>query len=358
MNTNIKINKVKEIFKDYGKVALAFSGGADSTLLAYLAKEAGCDVIAITYDNQIFPSGFLEFAKSAKRRTSEIGIRHEIIENNFIDVDDIVTNTPRRCLVCRRLMYGAIKQVANEKGYEIIIDGNNITDLTHDRPGILMKYEFGIESPFIEAELETYEIHQFLEENNIEYSKSTTCLATRVKTNETVTIDKMNRIDHCEAYVKEITGSDVVKLREEKNVATIELSDLDTLLDEEKIDSIVEELKLSQYDKILLNLKAIKSDDELILDDELEKGANNLTLRKRLPFGIDILETDKILKSRENEHISNIETIEDIGYIKLDIDEKESKIFGDGKISIENNKNKEDAKSSLVKILPFIRRTV
>ena len=147
-------------------------------------------------------------------------------------------------------------------------------------------------------------------------------------------------------------------MREEKNVATIELSDLDTLLDEEKIDSIVEELKLSQYDKILLNLKAIKSDDELILDDELEKGANNLTLRKRLPFGIDILETDKILKSRENEHISNIETIEDIGYIKLDIDEKESKIFGDGKISIENNKNKEDAKSSLVKILPFIRRTV
>ena len=138
MNTNIKINKVKEIFEDYGKVALAFSGGADSTLLAYLAKEAGVDVLAITYDNQIFPSGFLEFAK---RRTSELGIRHEIIENNFIDVDDIVTNTPQRCLVCRRLMYGAIKQKANEEGYEIIIDGNNITDLTHDRPGILMKYE-------------------------------------------------------------------------------------------------------------------------------------------------------------------------------------------------------------------------
>ena len=345
MNTNQKIEKVKEIFKNYEKVALAFSGGADSTLLAYLAKEAGADVLAITYDNQIFPSGFLEFAK---RRTSELGIRHEIIENNFLDVDDVVENTPQRCLVCRRLMYGAIKQKADEEGYEIIIDGNNITDLTHDRPGILMKYEFEIESPFIEAELETPEIHKFLDENNIEYSNSTTCLATRVKTNETVTIDK----------VKEITGSDVVKLREEKNVATIELSDLDTILDNEKIDSIVEELKLSQYDKILLNLKAIESDDELILNDELEKGANNLRLRKRLPFGIDILKTDKILKNNENEHISNIETIEDIGYIKLNIDEKESKIFRDGKISIENNKNKEDAKESLVKILPFIRRTV
>ncbi len=355
MNNHQKIEKVKEILKGYRKVALAFSGGADSTLLAYLAKEAGADVLAITYDNQIFPTGFLEFAK---RRTSELGIRHEIIENNFIDVDDIVENSPQRCLVCRRLMYGAIKQLANEEGYEIIIDGNNITDLTHDRPGILMKYEFEIESPFIEAELETHEIHKFLDENEIEYSRSTTCLATRVKTNETVTIDKVNRIDHCEAYVKEITGSEIVKLREEKNVATIELSDLDTILDNEKIDSIVEELKMSQYDKILLNLKAIESDDELISDDELEKGPVNLTLRKKLPFGINILETDKILKGKENEHISNIETNEESGYIKLNIDKKESKIFRDGRISINDVKNEKEAKEALIKILPFIRRTV
>lgn len=355
MNTNIKINKVKEIFKDYGKVALAFSGGADSTLLAYLAKEAGCDTLAITYDNQIFPSGFLEFAK---RRTSEIGIKHEIIENNFLDVDDVVENTPQRCLVCRKLMYDAIKQRAIEQGYEIIIDGNNITDLTHDRPGILMKYAFEIESPFIEAELETYEIHQFLKDNDIEYSKSTTCLATRVKTNEIVTIDKVNRIDHCEEFIKKVTNSDVVKLREEKNVATIELSDLDTILDEEKIDSIVNELELAQYDKVLLNLESNASEEDLVEDDELEKGEVNLRLRKRLPFGINILETDKILKSEGNKHITNIETIEDIGYIKLNIDGKESKIFRDGKISIENNQNKDDAKESLVKILPFIRRTV
>ena len=355
MNANQKTEKVKEILKNHEKVALAFSGGADSILLAYLAKEAGCDVLAITYDNQIFPSGFIEFAK---RRTSEIGIKHEIIENNFIDVDDIVTNTPQRCLVCRRLMYDAIKQVANDKGYEIIIDGNNITDLTHDRPGILMKYAFEIESPFIEAELETYEIHQFLEENNIEYSKTTTCLATRVKTNEIVTIDKVNRIDHCEEFIKNITNSDVVKLREEKNVATIELSDLDTILDEEKIDSIVNELKLAQYDKILLSLESNAREEDLVEDDELEKGEVNFTLRKKLPFGINILETSKKLEENNNEYITNIETIEDIGYIKLNIDKKESKIFRDGKISIENNQNKDDAKESLVRILPFIRRTV
>ena len=356
MNTNQKIEKVKEILKNHQKIALAFSGGADSTLLAYLAKEVDCDVLAITYDNQIFPSGFLEFAK---KRASELGVRHEIIENNFLDMEgDIVNNTPLRCLVCRRLMYGAIKQLANEEGYEIIIDGNNITDLTHDRPGILMKYAFEIESPFIDAELETYEIHKFLEENGIEYSKSTTCLATRVKTNETVTIDKVNRIDYCESFIKEKTNSQTAKLRESNNVATVELDNIGIVLEKKRIESIVNELQLAQYEKILFNFIVDKNKESLIEDKELEIGANNLTLRKRLPFGINIQETVRIIEENENEHISNVQSFEDIGYIKLDVDEKESKIFRDGKISIENNRDKVDAKESLVKILPLIRRTV
>ena len=354
MDKNIKINKVKEILKNK-KIALAFSAGADSTLLAYLAKEAGADVLAITYNNQIFPSGFLEFAK---RRASEIGIRHEIIEGNFLDVDEFVENSPRRCLLCRNLMYDAIKQKAHEEGYEIIIDGNNITDLTHDRPGILMKYKYEIESPFIEAELETYEIHQFLEDNHIEFSKATTCLATRVKTNEIVTIDKVNRIDYCESFIKEKTNCDVVKLRENNNVATIELDSLETIVDIEKLESIFKELKEAQYEKILLNIDFNDEDEDLVLDEELEIGKSNFTLRKKLPFGINITETSKVLNEFDGESIDNIDSLEDIGYIKLNIDEKESKIFRDGKISIENNENKEDAKQSLVKILPLIRRTV
>lgn len=355
MNTNQKMEKVKEILRDYNKIALAFSGGADSTLIAYLAKEVGCDVLAITYDNQIFPSGFLEFAQ---RRTSELGIRHEIIENNFLDMDDVVENSPKRCLVCRKYMYDAIKQLAIGQGYEIIIDGNNITDLTHDRPGILMKYEFGIESPFIEAELETYEIHQFLDENDIEYSKSTTCLATRVKTNERVTLDKVNRIDYCESFIKNKTKSQTANLREENNIATVELDHLGLVLDRKRIESIIKELQLAQYDKILFNFNADKKEEELIEDKELETGANNLRLRKRLPFGINIRETARIIEETGSEHMSNIQSFEDIGYIKLNLDGKESKIFRDGTLSIENNARKEDAKESLVKILPLIRRTV
>ena len=86
MNTNQKIEKVKEILKNHQKIALAFSGGADSTLLAYLAKEVDCDVLAITYDNQIFPSGFLEFAK---KRASELGVRHKQYSTKMFSVQKI-----------------------------------------------------------------------------------------------------------------------------------------------------------------------------------------------------------------------------------------------------------------------------
>ena len=221
-----------------------------------------------------------------------------------------------------------------------------------------MKYAFEIESPFIDAELETYEIHKFLEENGIEYSKSTTCLATRVKTNETVTIDKVNRIDYCESFIKEKTNSQTAKLRESNNVATVELDNIGIVLERKRIESIVNELQLAQYDKILFNFNVDNNQESLIEEKELEIGANNLTLRKKLPFGINISETTKILEDKKDEHVKNIESFEDIGYIKFNIDGKESKIFADGKISIENNETPDDAKESLVKILPLIRRTV
>ena len=138
----------------------------------------------------------------------------------------------------------------------------------------------------------------------------------------------------------------------------IELNDIETILDIEKLESIFKELKEAQYEKILLNIDFADGDEDLVLDEEIGIGKTNFTLRKKLPFGINITETSKVLNEYSGESIENISVIEDIGYIKLNIDEKESKIFHDGKISIENNANKEDAKKSLVKILPLIRRTV
>ncbi len=343
MNTNDKINKVKEIFKDK-KVAIAFSGGADSTLLIHLAKESNADILAVTFDNFIDPSGFVEYSR---KRAEDFGVKHEIIELNFFDVDEFVSNKASRCYDCRKLMYSSIKQLAKEKGYEIMVDGNNITDLIHDRPGILVKYENEVLSPFIDAGLESYEIHKYLEDNDIEYAKSTTCLATRIKTNQKVTPDSINRIDYGESFIKDLTGVDVVKLREDNNKATVEVSDLDKILDKEIISKITEELKELKYDKILLDIGIDNSEESLIKDSEIQI--------KEIENTIKIISKNPII-----ENIGEIKEIKVIneGLLKFEIEDKTFKLLEYGQIVFEDLDDKEEVYLYLIKILPLIRRKV
>ena len=146
MNLEDKINIVKDILKDK-KVAIGFSGGADSTLIAYLASKVSSDVLAITIDNYLFPENFL---KHTKDMTSEFGVKHHIIDINFYENEEFLKNLKSRCHSCRTLMYEKIKGYALENGFEYICDGNNISDLVADRPGILITYGMEFNTPLIE----------------------------------------------------------------------------------------------------------------------------------------------------------------------------------------------------------------
>lgn len=194
MTLEDKIEYVKDILRDK-KIAISFSGGADSSLLAYLAIKVCSDVLAITFDNNILPEGFVsntvDFCK-------KYNIKHEIIFRDFYKYDDIISNNKNRCFLCRREMYNEIISVANKNNFSIIVDGTNITDLTHDRPGILVNYENNIKSPFVEAKLTSNEIHEYLDKNNIPYSNSTTCLATRLPFGVKLTKEKYDYISKSE----------------------------------------------------------------------------------------------------------------------------------------------------------------
>ena len=105
MKLEEKIETVEDILKDK-KVAVGFSGGADSTLIAYLASKVSSDVLAITIDNHLFPDGFIKHVKDMARR---FNIKHHIIDLNFYDDEEFLKNLPSRCHSCRNLMYEKIK---------------------------------------------------------------------------------------------------------------------------------------------------------------------------------------------------------------------------------------------------------
>lgn len=347
---NHKIEKVKEILTGR-KITISFSGGADSTLLAYLAKDVCEDVLLITYDNCIMPSGFIKFTR---KKASQLGINHEIIENNFIDISEFVENSSNRCYVCRKLMYSAIKQVANDKSYQIIMDGTNINDLVEDRPGMLVNYEEDIMSPFIIAKLESDEIHTYLEVNNIEYSKATTCLGTRIKTGEKITADKINRISYCEDIIKDIVKSDEIRLREENNIGTIEIKDVENIIDNKKINQIKDQLKPMAYDKLLLNI-SYENKQNPIANFTKDSISNKIVFEKVLPYKINLESSYQNLENKNNKFITRY--LEDIGFISLEFENKEKiTIFKTGKITGKNFNSKESGKNILINVLTQIRR--
>ena len=95
-------------------------------------------------------------------------------------------------ILAETYMYSHIEKLAHKKGFDFICDGNNISDLVIDRPGILVTYKKDFKTPFIEAKLTSKEIHEYLNKNNIPYSRSTTCLATRIPTNTPTTQEKIS----------------------------------------------------------------------------------------------------------------------------------------------------------------------
>ena len=330
-----KINIVKDILEDK-KVAIGFSGGADSTLMAYLSSKVASDTLAITIDNHIFPEGFIEHAKAM---TQSFGISHEIIDINFYDDEEFLSNLPSRCYTCRNLMYNQIKQMAVKKGFDFICDGNNISDLVNDRPGILITYKNDFKTPFIEAKLTSKEIHEYLDKNNIPYSRSTTCLATRIPTNTPVSHEKIERTDYSENYILTNTDCEIVKVRDSGEIAIVEVDKINEILRDNKFNLINDELKKQGYSKVALNLSQI--DDNEYISIDYGKGSFSY----QLPYTINLENTKKQMENI----ISDDED-------KIEIDK--ITIFKDGLIKGHDLESYELALDTFMEILPKLRRNI
>ena len=330
-----KINIVKDILENK-KVAIGFSGGADSTLMAYLSSEVASDTLAITIDNHIFPEGFIEHAKAM---TQSFGISHEIIDINFYDDEEFLSNLPSRCYTCRNLMYNQIKQMAVKKGFDFICDGNNISDLVNDRPGILITYKNDFKTPFIEAKLTSKEIHEYLDKNNIPYSRSTTCLATRIPTNTPVSHEKIERTDYSENYILTNTDCEIVKVRDSGEIAIVEVDKINEILRDNKFNLINDELKKQGYSKVALNLSQI--DDNEYISIDYGKGSFSY----QLPYTVSLDNTKKQMENIISDDEDKIET-------------DKITIFKDGLIKGHDLESYELALDTFMEILPKLRRNI
>ncbi|WP_407380062.1 ATP-dependent sacrificial sulfur transferase LarE [Methanobrevibacter sp.] len=336
MKIEDKIEIVKEILKDK-KVAIGFSGGADSTLITYLASKVSSDVLAITIDNHLFPDNFLNHTKNM---ACEFGVKHHIIDLDFYEDEEFLKNLSGRCHSCRKMMYSKIKKYAEDNGFDYICDGNNISDLVVDRPGILITYAMDFKTPLIEAKLTSKEIHEYLSKNNIKYSKSTTCLATRIPTGTEITYEKISKIKKSENILSEISGCELVKVRDFNEVGICEVESFSTITNINSLNEINDKLKSLGYKKVCLNLSILDDNEEIVIDYE------NNGFKYQLPFTVNIENTKKVLgKKIPNENSDKIKLE------KISINQN-------GLIEGHDYENYDEALFDFMETLPQIRRNI
>ncbi len=246
---------LKDFFTANPKVAIAFSGGVDSAFLLYKAVQHAEKVTAYYVKSQFQPQFELD---DAVRFAKEIGAELKIIKADVLSSAEICSNPANRCYYCKNLIFSTILQSAKADGYEIILDGTNASDDINDRPGFKALQELQVKSPLRECNLTKQQIRSLsLEAGLFTHDKPAyACLATRIKTGETITAEKLIKTEKAENYLFSLGFTDF-RVRMAGDTAKIQV-------------------KLNDYSKALEKMEEIKTEfskyySHVILDEEVQR---------------------------------------------------------------------------------------
>lgn len=225
-NLQEKYNKLLNILRSTGSLAVAFSGGVDSAFLVYAAHEAlGEKLLAITVTTQSYPRH--EAADAAKILQS-YGVKHAQIELNQLVIPGFCENGAQRCYYCKYALFTKIKEAAQKQGISLVADGANTDDENDYRPGMRATAELGILSPLRSADFSKLDIREASKELGIfTWNKpSYACLASRIPYGEEITAEKLAMVERAEQALLDM-GFKEMRVRCHGKLARIEVAEND-----------------------------------------------------------------------------------------------------------------------------------
>lgn len=224
----VLFEKLKENIRGKGPLAVAFSGGVDSTLVALAGKHVlGNNILGIMLVNPTIPIYEREIAA---RVAEEIDLKMDVIEIDVMEKTDFISNTRDRCGNCREMTMPILMDHARDNGFDTVADGANLDDLGDYRPGHEVSTRLGIWHPLIETGMGKEDVRDILKREGISVADrpSTPCLATRIPFFQMITKEKLSIIDECEGTLRNLGFRDIrMRLHENINGGLIGVLELD-----------------------------------------------------------------------------------------------------------------------------------
>ncbi|HEV8000738.1 MAG TPA: ATP-dependent sacrificial sulfur transferase LarE [Planctomycetaceae bacterium] len=262
-----KRDRLLDILRGCGRVAVAYSGGVDSAVVAKAAQLAcGDSAVAITAVSASLASGEREAAEELAIR---IGIRHRIIATDEFANADYLKNAPDRCYFCKTELYTQLERLLSEPHadlpeFDVMVNGANLDDRGDYRPGMQAAREHAVRSPLIEAGLTKADVRELAAHWDLPVwdKPATPCLSSRIAYGVAVTPERVERVDKAEEFLRTEFGLREFRVRHEAgDLARIEVptSELPRLISDPARKTISQKLHSLGFKYVSLDLDGFRS---------------------------------------------------------------------------------------------------
>ena len=259
-NLNDKLENLATFLKSK-KVIVAFSGGVDSSLLAFLSNKHAKEALLVTEKSILYPDEEIQLTSEFAKK---YGIAHLIIERDPLKDENFKCNPKNRCYICKTGLYEDILKIKKERNFDIVLDGSNLDDLDDYRPGMQALTELNIATPYINFKIKKQEIREICKFFNLDVQSkpSMACFSSRIPYDQDINEEKLDMIREAERFLSTTYNLKQLRVRLHLGkLARIELmpEDIMKIMTNENIVKIKDKFKKLGFCYITVDLEGFRS---------------------------------------------------------------------------------------------------